>query len=722
MDDLLKANPTFKGAAIPSTNPGIPDGSVFYIASTQGTYANFGGFVLDGGFAVLSNISGSWSGTKFLKTELDAKADKTELDQLAGEVSQKITGIPSKNLFDKNTATEGYYVDHTKGNLVPAGAYCVSDWIPVKPNTSYARTSSWQMAWYDANKVYISGDAANAILTSPSNAAFARVSMTPISIKETFQFEEGTAKTAYESFGFKLNGANIVPETLQLTTYEVVSAGKFLDDIRLGYIAASNDFSFLSSNPWIAGTGETMTWNDNVNEFTSGLNYVQIVQTGGLGQMLRVEIPAHLRIAGRKIKFIFRYKCDKQLNLRVYLWSASTSWVNNAGAATQVLPLSTTEKVFSVERAYESGATHIAFYVDKAALATLKIGSIQLFAESGGYESPLTGITKTVATDGSGDYTSIRAAVKANSGTASSPLTVFVKNGTYNEIDIAVGDYTNVIGESRDGVIVITDGSSTDNAPADFYGGVPINTIDKSYKHQWKVLKNARISNLTSVINDVKYSNHSDGNGIFDYAFENVAFIRLDDKIDGAGSNVKNYYLFIAGIGAHGNQKHRYIACTFDYAVQSSVGNSAGIYFHNWNQEDAACLLQIDKCYCQSSNLAWIDDLGSGQKDVVQITESVGDVVFSSNGSYLSVPNINVPYSFDVSAQNHDGWYFPTSDRPNIWMKINSDSLIKCAPIFSVGDYCKSNKPLWIAATSGVDATHRCVYTSASYSYLQIIE
>ena len=73
--DQVGANASYKGVAIPSTNPGTPDALVFYIASTQGTYANFGGFVLDGGFAVLSNVSGSWSGTKFLKTEMDAKAN-----------------------------------------------------------------------------------------------------------------------------------------------------------------------------------------------------------------------------------------------------------------------------------------------------------------------------------------------------------------------------------------------------------------------------------------------------------------------------------------------------------------------------------------------------------------------------------------------------------------------------------------------------------------------
>jgi hypothetical protein len=544
--------------------------------------------------------------------------------------------------------------------------------------------------------------------------------MAPISKKDIFQFEEGTAKTAYESFGLKLNGENIYPQSIQLDNYPLVSNGKIFDDIKLGYVSASNDLSFLATNPWNIGSGATMTWNDNVNEFTSGLNFVQIVQTS-TGQHLKVEIPTYLRIVGRKLKFVFRYKSDKQIDVRLYLWNSS-GWVNNAGAISNILPISSSEKLLSFERAYEAGATHIIFFINQFATATIKIGSIQLFAESGGYESIGSAKQKTVASDGSGDYTSIRAAVNANVGTINSPCTIYVKNGTYNEIDIAVGDYTTVVGESRDGVVVITDGSSTANAPSDFYSGAPINTIPKSGKHQWRILKNAKVMNLTSIVNDVKYSNHSDGSGVFDYTFENVNFIRLEDKINGSGNDAKNNYLFLIGIGSRANQKHRYVGCTFEYVINTVVGNIAAIYYHNWNNESAPCLLQIDKCYSQSASLAWLDDLGSTQKDVVQLTDSFGDIVFSANGYYWSIPNIDVLYSFNIQAKNLNGSFLPNASRPNIWAKINADTIIKTYPIFAVGDYCKRNKPVWVAATNGVDATHQCVYVTASYSYLKKIE
>ena len=55
-------NATFAGVAIPTTNPGTPDGPTFYIASEAGTYANFNNIsIIDNEFAVLYNNSvGTW--------------------------------------------------------------------------------------------------------------------------------------------------------------------------------------------------------------------------------------------------------------------------------------------------------------------------------------------------------------------------------------------------------------------------------------------------------------------------------------------------------------------------------------------------------------------------------------------------------------------------------------------------------------------------------------
>lgn len=72
-------NATFAGVATPTTNPGTPDGPVFYLATTPGTYSNFGGIKIAPGEAVILEWGGSW--TK--KTSGFATAEKlTELESL----------------------------------------------------------------------------------------------------------------------------------------------------------------------------------------------------------------------------------------------------------------------------------------------------------------------------------------------------------------------------------------------------------------------------------------------------------------------------------------------------------------------------------------------------------------------------------------------------------------------------------------------------------------
>lgn len=54
-------NATFAGVATPTTNPGTPDGPVFYLATTPGTYSNFGGIEIAPGEAVILEWGGSWT-------------------------------------------------------------------------------------------------------------------------------------------------------------------------------------------------------------------------------------------------------------------------------------------------------------------------------------------------------------------------------------------------------------------------------------------------------------------------------------------------------------------------------------------------------------------------------------------------------------------------------------------------------------------------------------
>ena len=65
--DQVGANASYKGVAIPSTSPGVPDGIVFYLAQTDGTYSNFGGLVLSQEICFIK-----WNGSAWVKETIGA--------------------------------------------------------------------------------------------------------------------------------------------------------------------------------------------------------------------------------------------------------------------------------------------------------------------------------------------------------------------------------------------------------------------------------------------------------------------------------------------------------------------------------------------------------------------------------------------------------------------------------------------------------------------------
>lgn len=57
----LGANATFAGVATPTTNPGTPDGPVFYFALTKGNYINFNNIEIDNTVSMLEWKNGVWA-------------------------------------------------------------------------------------------------------------------------------------------------------------------------------------------------------------------------------------------------------------------------------------------------------------------------------------------------------------------------------------------------------------------------------------------------------------------------------------------------------------------------------------------------------------------------------------------------------------------------------------------------------------------------------------
>lgn len=136
-----------------------------------------------------------------------------------GEVTPLRTSffVEGKNLFNKNSAIIGYYVNYQNGELVENNSYITSDYILVYPNTTYTMTQDevLRIAFYDAKKTFISGLNTGAqVVITPVNCCYIRYSFK----KETIdiqQFEIGSSSTKYVDYVKpSLNLTYILPNTL----------------------------------------------------------------------------------------------------------------------------------------------------------------------------------------------------------------------------------------------------------------------------------------------------------------------------------------------------------------------------------------------------------------------------------------------------------------------------------------------------------------------------
>lgn len=100
------ANATFAGIATPATNPGTPDGPVFYLASESGTYTNFNATELQDGLSVLM-WDGSWSSQQIFGIDDEPTAGSDNLVKSGGIASAYGSYIENPEFAYVKTDKEG---------------------------------------------------------------------------------------------------------------------------------------------------------------------------------------------------------------------------------------------------------------------------------------------------------------------------------------------------------------------------------------------------------------------------------------------------------------------------------------------------------------------------------------------------------------------------------------------------------------------------------------
>jgi hypothetical protein len=193
------------GAAIPSTNPGIPVGKRMWVASTPGTYNSFGGIVIGNEEAAFLVDNG----TAFEKVTIPI--DLTAL------VQQVFIGTPGRNLYNSAATTSGYLINYSNGAITTQASSIISDYIAVLPSTTYTisgRVSSSGgrgVAYYDSSKTLINtptgsttwGDGAlNGQYTTTANTYYMRITVKYAGYGDpnVVMVEKGNEASEYEAY------------------------------------------------------------------------------------------------------------------------------------------------------------------------------------------------------------------------------------------------------------------------------------------------------------------------------------------------------------------------------------------------------------------------------------------------------------------------------------------------------------------------------------------
>lgn len=134
----LKAEFSYKGIAQPTTNPGVPDSNVFYIAG-EGTYTNFSGLVIEVGQLGILKWNGSLSkqvlelgasgGNMILNWNTDVATTRKQVLQKYRKPGVQI----SYKLNNKTWITEQYIFESTADNFFELDTYWIR--MPNKTET-----------------------------------------------------------------------------------------------------------------------------------------------------------------------------------------------------------------------------------------------------------------------------------------------------------------------------------------------------------------------------------------------------------------------------------------------------------------------------------------------------------------------------------------------------------------------------------------------------------
>ena len=138
VNDFKNAGYLYAGVATPTTDPGVPNAKVFYIANGKGTYTNFGGIEVNEDEVVLLIFEDAWakvltgiaSNSKLtaLFNDVDnVKTDVAALERDLGQYAELPSVAMTAEMTGKYINADGEFVDDADFNIAAIGAVVVGN-------------------------------------------------------------------------------------------------------------------------------------------------------------------------------------------------------------------------------------------------------------------------------------------------------------------------------------------------------------------------------------------------------------------------------------------------------------------------------------------------------------------------------------------------------------------------------------------------------------------
>lgn len=311
------------------------------------------------------------TGTQIEETLLQAHLSKDAIGKINGvqssasEIDNMVTNgvkkTEGKNLFNKNASdlVAGYYVLNTNGTLDASANYNTTGYVEVSPNTYYTFTKKAYLAWYDKDKIFISGSSGSDTTKkqlSPPNAKYIRHSVLTANLSLQ-QMELGEYVTGYTSYIEPY--VNVIKKITakELDIYEKSKNLISLDNIVSGYwvkyndgtlsvsalqyatdfieVSASTAYTLSGVTSYSKGFYDstyTFISGDNTSTFTTPANTKYVRLTGNLIEMNTIQ----LELGSSYTYYEKPYKLKSQYEVNISQWN-SKKWATLGDSITAQL-------------------------------------------------------------------------------------------------------------------------------------------------------------------------------------------------------------------------------------------------------------------------------------------------------------------------------------------------------------------------------------------------